>query len=951
MNINPFLEASVNDNDSLGNDPWLSYLHDNKNTGYSDCEMSSSLKYKWSLHYSEGDFPGELSGKVAILNGTVFTASMPEPSSNTRKTLIQAFDIKSGMEKWDTNVSGRLCFTGVSMDQNNDTIYFATTDGWSNRWNSNRNSTVYCISANDGEEIWETPIDGAIFGSLVLSEEYIFCQTFYADSIDESQWESEKGEIICIDKESGDEIWEAELNSSWYNINMCDTPPCKVSDYIIVPNDSIKGDNDKNIIASGNDAIIYLISNESGEIEWKIDNSYKNYSLPSVSSDDKNIYVSWTYINPEDGKADLYVESYSIDKKRNWSFKQTNCINWSCSPMQDNNNIYIKCRDGYIYSIDKSKGKLNWRKNCFDDGDGSAMCITDGYIICAGYEWEEIPVTKNKTFIKILNTEDGKILWEDTINNDIIVQIAAYSNFVIFSGKESIYCYEIEKPILEVSDDEIDFGDAKKGDKLEKRIKVWNSGSGDLSGEITTRERWINIEPDKITKNSQYITISIDTDELNYGESNGEIEIITNGGDKNIPVSVNIIDDTPPELIIDYPENNFKTKDNSISISGRAIDEESGIKKITINGKEVEFDDDGYFESNSLSLNIGNNKFTIVATNNVDLSTKVEINVIREEIDTTPPDIQILKPKLDLNNKFITKDEFITLSGRAIDEESGIKKITINGKEVEFDDDGYFESNSLSLNIGNNKFTIVATNNVDLSTKVEILILRDIDPPILTILSLGENEIVYTPIITISGYAIDQDSGVSEVLINNVRVDLSIDGKFEKKVNLTEGMNPFYIKATDNVGNETSKLITITYKVRKIIIITLTIGDRVAFINDEPHILDSPPIIRNGRTLVPIRFIAEAFGAKVDFIPHPTNEVQIRYKDKFIHLWINSIKAKIEYPPELEIPSKVVTLETPPIIINGRTLVPLRFIGEELGAKVDWNSKTQTITLTLEETI
>jgi outer membrane protein assembly factor BamB len=856
MNINPFLEASVNDNDSLGNDPWLSYLHDNKNTGYSDCEMSSSLKYKWSLHYSEGDFPGELSGKVAILNGTVFTASMPEPSSNTRKTLIQAFDIKSGMEKWDTNVSGRLCFTGVSMDQNNDTIYFATTDGWSNRWNSNRNSTVYCISANDGEEIWETPIDGAIFGSLVLSEEYIFCQTFYADSIDESQWESEKGEIICIDKESGDEIWEAELNSSWYNINMCDTPPCKVSDYIIVPNDSIKGDNDKNIIASGNDAIIYLISNESGEIEWKIDNSYKNYSLPSVSSDDKNIYVSWTYINPEDGKADLYVESYSIDKKRNWSFKQTNCINWSCSPMQDNNNIYIKCRDGYIYSIDKSKGKLNWRKNCFDDGDGSAMCITDGYIICAGYEWEEIPVTKNKTFIKILNTEDGKILWEDTINNDIIVQIAAYSNFVIFSGKESIYCYEIEKPILEVSDDEIDFGDAKKGDKLEKRIKVWNSGSGDLSGEITTRERWINIEPDKITKNSQYITISIDTDELNYGESNGEIEIITNGGDKNIPVSVNIIDDTPPELIIDYPENNFKTKDNSISISGRAIDEESGIKKITI-----------------------------------------------------------------------------------------------NGKEVEFDDDGYFESNSLSLNIGNNKFTIVATNNVDLSTKVEILILRDIDPPILTILSLGENEIVYTPIITISGYAIDQDSGVSEVLINNVRVDLSIDGKFEKKVNLTEGMNPFYIKATDNVGNETSKLITITYKVRKIIIITLTIGDRVAFINDEPHILDSPPIIRNGRTLVPIRFIAEAFGAKVDFIPHPTNEVQIRYKDKFIHLWINSIKAKIEYPPELEIPSKVVTLETPPIIINGRTLVPLRFIGEELGAKVDWNSKTQTITLTLEETI
>ncbi len=441
------------------------------------------------------------------------------------------------------------------------------------------------------------------------------------------------------------------------------------------------------------------------------------------------------------------------------------------------------------------------------------------------------------------------------------------------------------------------------------------------------------------------------TSMLYFGTNKGEIEIITNGGDKNIPVSINIIDDTPPELIIDYPENNFKTKDNSISISGRAIDDESGIKKITINGKEVEFDDDGYFESDSLSLDVGTNKFTIIATNNVDLSTKVEINVIREEIDKTPPDLQISNPKLDSNNKYITKDGFISISGRATDKESGINKITINGKEVEFDEDGYFESDSLSLDVGTNKFTIIATNNVDLSTKVEILVLRDIEPPILTILSPGENEIVYTPTITISGYAIDQDSGVSEVLINNERVNISIDGKFEKKMNLTPGVNPFYIKATDNVGNETSKLIAITYKVRKIIIITLTIGDRLAFINDEPHILDSPPIIRNGRTLVPIRFIAEAFGAKVDFIPHPTNEVQIRYKDKFIHLWINSKKAKIEYPPELEIPSKVVTLETPPIIINGRTLVPLRFIGEELGAKVDWNSKTQTITLTLEETI
>ena len=852
ININHFslLEASINNRDTLGNDPWLSYLHDNRNTGYSDCKLSSSINYKWSL-----SCPGEqFSGKVAIMDGIVFTTSMLDPSSRNGETRIQAIDIKSGKVKWYKDFYGRLCFTGISIDQKNKDIYFATTDGWNNRRYSNGNSTVYCISALNGEEVWETSVDGAIFGSLVLSDEFVFCQTFYVDWIDESNWESEEGEIICFDKEIGDEVWETELNSSWINDFMHDTPPCLIGDYIIVPNDSVKGNTDEEIIQAGINAIMYLIMQDNGDIEWKIDNSYKDYSLPSVSSDDKNIYVSWTSFDTDKETADLYVESYSLNKKKNWSFKQENCVNWCCTPMQDDNNIYIRSRDGYIFCIDKSSGKLNWKKNCFEVADGSAMCILEGYLICAGYEWEQFITKKNKSLLEILDLKSGKVLWEDIINNDIIIQIAAYDKYVIFSGVSSIYCYEVEIPILEVSDNEIDFGDAKKSDKLEKKIKVWNSGSGDLTGEIKTHERWINIEPDKITKNSQYITISVDTDELDYGENNGEIEITTNGGDKNIPVLVNIIDDTPPELIIDYPENNLKTKDS-----------------------------------------------------------------------------------------------FISISGRAIDEESGIETITVNGEEIDFADDGYFETDSLNLNIGTNKFTIIATNNAKLSTKVEILVIRDIEPPILTILSPTDNEIVYTDTITVSGYAIDQDSGVSKVYVNNLEIDLLDDSKFSSKVTLKPGSNLLNIKAIDKTGNEAEVWRTVIYKKKKIISIILTIGEKIAFIDNEPHILDAPPIIRNGRTLVPIRFIAEAFGAEVKFIPHPTNEVQIKYKDKFIHLWINSKKAKIEYPPESEKPSEVITLETPPIIINGRTLVPLRFIGETLGAKVDWNSNTQTITLTLEE--
>ena len=44
------------------------------------------------------------------------------------------------------------------------------------------------------------------------------------------------------------------------------------------------------------------------------------------------------------------------------------------------------------------------------------------------------------------------------------------------------------------------------------------------------------------------------------------------------------------------------------------------------------------------------------------------------------------------------------------------------------------------------------------------------------------------------------------------------------------------------------------------------------------------------------------------------------------------------------------TLDAPPLVVGGRTYVPLRFISEAFGAEIDWNSKEQRITITREET-
>lgn len=60
-----------------------------------------------------------------------------------------------------------------------------------------------------------------------------------------------------------------------------------------------------------------------------------------------------------------------------------------------------------------------------------------------------------------------------------------------------------------------------------------------------------------------------------------------------------------------------------------------------------------------------------------------------------------------------------------------------------------------------------------------------------------------------------------------------------------------------------------------------------------------------------------------------------------IELWIGNRIALVDRKP--------ISLDTAPVIINSRTLVPLRFISENFGASIDWDSREQKITLTLKK--
>lgn len=109
-------------------------------------------------------------------------------------------------------------------------------------------------------------------------------------------------------------------------------------------------------------------------------------------------------------------------------------------------------------------------------------------------------------------------------------------------------------------------------------------------------------------------------------------------------------------------------------------------------------------------------------------------------------------------------------------------------------------------------------------------------------------------------------------------------------------------------------------------------------LNDELLVFDTQPQIINDRTLVPMRKIFEEIGAQVQW---DDGTVNASYNDTEITLTVGDKTAVIKKADDIQ----NITLDTEPMLINDRTLVPLRFVGESLGLNVAWDENEQTVYL------
>lgn len=151
---------------------------------------------------------------------------------------------------------------------------------------------------------------------------------------------------------------------------------------------------------------------------------------------------------------------------------------------------------------------------------------------------------------------------------------------------------------------------------------------------------------------------------------------------------------------------------------------------------------------------------------------------------------------------------------------------------------------------------------------------------------------------------------------------------FEEKVkSKEENLNPKVEELNTSVKEEMSSLHPE---------IKLTIGQKVAIVGTQEKMLDTPPCIIAGRTLLPLRFIGEVLGA---------NFIWDNQQKKVTYILGSNTVEHVVGQKNAQVNGQTVPLDVPAHIIDGRTMLPLRFIGESLGTSVTWGGETKTVVL------
>lgn len=440
----------------------------------------------------------------------------------------------------------------------------------------------------------------------------------------------------------------------------------------------------------------------------------------------------------------------------------------------------------------------------------------------------------------------------------------------------------LKEPELYFEPKTIDFGIALIGEKAVQTVKIGNKNKGPINIKLSTDVDWIAISKSRFESESEEIKLTAITRKLSPGEYSGKLKIISDGGNDEIPLKIKV--GYPLSLnkeMVDFG----KVFSNNLVVESQTVVLRSNLDHPILVNAEID----------STWIKIKETEFEVLSNEEKEIEISVDLSQIENDYKVHTGKITFSLSDLDFKIDLTVQIEILeALPKIEISIEGNVKSI-----EGELIVGEKFEKKITIKNAGGG----ILKGKAYLVEKNSPIKLSTINFSLKS--SAESNLIVYL-----------DSSDLKPSIVNNTLILDSNSGKVEIPISIK--INP-----------------------KPPIIITLKIGSTEAHAGGKIVILDSPPYIKNGTTLVPIRFISEALGAKVEWLNIGKGRVFITFKDKEIILDIGSTTAFINKKP--------YTLLVAPEVVKGRTFVPIRFISEGLGAEVKWIAQTQEIIITLQQ--
>jgi hypothetical protein len=195
-------------------------------------------------------------------------------------------------------------------------------------------------------------------------------------------------------------------------------------------------------------------------------------------------------------------------------------------------------------------------------------------------------------------------------------------------------------------------------------------------------------------------------------------------------------------------------------------------------------------------------------------------------------------------------------------------------------------------------------------------------------------KLIRKPAGAVKGYVTDTETRGS------VSFAVAKDNRFSTTIRLGTGLNTLhsYVRYL-LLMRYTLPDFTITVGPVPRTIISLQVGSPRMTVNGTVKAIDAQgtkPLISNGTTMVPIRAIVESLGGTVGW-DAATRRLDIRLGSRSVTMWVGKTTATVG--------GSITTMSTAPAIIGGRTMIPLRFVAENLGCLVGWDQPTRGVTV------